>query len=67
MIFRPVINSEYVGASRYTGYIAKSIRLDLQCGHNQYRKASQGVPRQARCRECERAAEALALRETPRG
>jgi hypothetical protein len=55
MIFRRVINSEWVGACRYTGYIAKSIRLTLECGHENYRKASQGIPQRAHCRECERA------------
>lgn len=56
MVFRPVKNFEYVGACRYTGYIARSIRLFLECGHEQVRKASQGIPRKARCRDCERAA-----------
>ena len=45
---------EYFGACRYTGYIDKSIRLFLECGHEQTRKASQGVPQKARCRDCER-------------
>lgn len=55
MILRAVRNHEYVGACRYTGYIDKSIRLHLECGHEQARKASQGVPARARCIECERA------------
>lgn len=54
MILRKVKDIEYVGACRYTGYIAKSIKLMLECGHEQYRKASQGVPSRAKCRECER-------------
>ena len=54
MILQPVQKFEYVGACRYTGYIAKSIWLTLACGHEQRRKASQGVPRRARCVECER-------------
>lgn len=57
MIFQPVTNIEYVGACRYTGYIAKSIRLTLKCGHEIQRKASQGVPLKAHCRECEKATE----------
>jgi hypothetical protein len=54
MIFRPVTKMEYTGACRYTGYIPKSIMLTLDCSHEQFRKASQGVPKKARCRECER-------------
>lgn len=54
MILQPVKTHEYVGACRYTGYIARSIRLKLECGHEQIRKASQGVPHRARCTECER-------------
>lgn len=53
MILQPVVNFFYCGASRYTGYEAKSIRLELLCGHEQFRKASAGVPNRARCRECE--------------
>jgi hypothetical protein len=49
---RAVLRYEYVGASRYTGYVAKSIRLILVCGHDNYRKASQGAPSRARCRQC---------------
>lgn len=45
---------EYVGASRYTGYIAKTARLTLACGHQLYRKASAPIPSKARCIECER-------------
>ncbi len=56
MTLREVTTHEYCGASRYTGYIRKSIRLVLSCGHEQFRKASQGVPNRARCRECEREA-----------
>ncbi len=48
---------EYFGACRYTGYLDKSIRLFLECGHEQTRKASGGVPKKARCRECERDAQ----------
>lgn len=54
MHLRTVITHEYVGASRYTGYIAKSIRLVLECGHEQVRKASAGVPNRAHCHVCER-------------
>ncbi len=55
MQLQPVKSYEYVGASRYTGYIDQSIRLVLDCGHEQVRKASHGVPKRARCRDCERA------------
>lgn len=55
MIFQPVTKAEWVGACQYTGYIAKTIKLTLKCGHENYRKHSQGVPRKARCRDCERA------------
>lgn len=48
-----VIGHSYIGASRYTGYIAKTIWLHLACGHEAFRKASAGVPNKARCRECE--------------
>jgi hypothetical protein len=61
MILRAVKSFEYVGACRYTGYVHKSIRLYLECGHDQSRKASQGVPRRARCDECEK------LSATPEG
>jgi hypothetical protein len=57
MIFRPVTAHEYVGASRYTGYVARSIMLTLACGHQQFRKASDGIPHKARCRDCERRAD----------
>lgn len=54
-VMQPVRTIEYVGACRYTGYVDKSIRLTLDCGHEQYRKASAGVPEKARCRDCEKA------------
>lgn len=50
---RKVIKIEYVGACRYTGYIARSIKLSLECGHELVRKASAGIPDKAKCRECE--------------
>lgn len=49
-----VVNHRFVGGCRYTGYVDKSIRLFLACGHDQQRKVSQGVPARARCVECER-------------
>jgi hypothetical protein len=52
MTMRNVTSHEYVGACRYTGYVAKSIKLLLECGHENYRKASQGVPERAKCRDC---------------
>lgn len=56
MIFRDVVDAEDCGASRYTGYVHKSMRLRLVCGHEKYRKISQGQPFKVRCIECERAA-----------
>jgi hypothetical protein len=53
-MLRRVIKSEYVGACRYTGYVARSIRLTLACGHEQVRKASAGIPMKAKCPECAR-------------
>ena len=53
---RKVTKSAPIGGSRYTGYVAKSIEMSLDCGHKAYRKASDGIPRRARCRECARAA-----------
>lgn len=54
-MMQPVERFEYVGACRYTGYAHRSIRLFLKCGHEQpARKASQGVPAKAKCRQCER-------------
>lgn len=53
-IYQRVTDIAYVGACRYTGYVAKSLKLHLACGHEQYRKASQGVPLKAKCRDCER-------------
>ncbi len=49
-----VLSHEYVGACRYTGYVPKSIKLTLECGHEMWRKASAGAPQKARCHECER-------------
>lgn len=62
MLMQAVKSIAYTGASRYTGYIAKTIQLTLVCGHQQYRKASAGVPARANCRECERAREPIVLR-----
>lgn len=53
-MLKAVKTFEYCSASRYTGYIPKSIHLILECGHDQFRKASRGVPKRAKCRECER-------------
>lgn len=52
-MLRKVIDIEYTGACRYTGYIPKSIRFTLDCGHQLHRKASQGIPQRAKCRECD--------------
>ncbi len=54
MIFERVTKIEHVGACRYTGYVARSLRLTLECGHQRTQKASQYVGQFARCRECER-------------
>lgn len=51
-MLRKVVSFVYCGASRYTGYQDKSIRLDLECGHDQFRKASAGVPKRAKCNLC---------------
>lgn len=56
MIFRQVATSRLGGASRYTGYRRSRIFLTLECGHEQSRKASEGCPNRARCRDCERTA-----------
>jgi hypothetical protein len=49
---RNVTVYEWTGACRYTGYQNRTIKLTLECGHHNYRKASQGAPQRARCREC---------------
>lgn len=58
MTLRKVVGHEWCGACRYTGYEDKSIRLKLDCGHDQAaRKASdfsRGIPKRAHCRHCER-------------
>jgi hypothetical protein len=59
---RKVTNLEYCGASRYTGYVDKTAKLTLECGHVRHQKASQTVPVRARCSECE-ADETNLLRE----
>ena len=53
VMLRLVERHERIGACRYTGYQHRSIRLTLECGHDQVRKASQGVPKRARCRYCQ--------------
>lgn len=55
IVLRRVIDVAFVGACRYTGYVAKSNQFTLECGHKTgHRKASAGVPKRARCAECER-------------
>lgn len=61
MTFSKVINYNYVGACRYTGYQNKAIKLKLECGHDYAsRKASdfeghgKCIPKKVRCRDCER-------------
>ena len=63
MIWQPVIDAVYMGANRYTGYVPKSIKLTLKCGHEQHRKASQGAPLKARCKDCEREASRLSSQD----
>lgn len=53
MIFRKVVNLNYVGACQYTGYKNRTAELVLECGHTNCRKASVALPSRARCRECE--------------
>lgn len=53
-VWQPVVNIEYFGACRYTGYIDRSVWLILKCGHKLGRKASQRIPAKALCRECAR-------------
>jgi hypothetical protein len=65
-IMRSIKSHEYIGACRYNGYINNSIRLILDCGHEQMRKASSGVPRTiVRCRACESIRNASEVREPP--
>lgn len=64
---RKVARFEYTGASRYTGYRAKSVKLFLECGHENFRKASQGVPERAQCRACHYAALRAAQQSSTRG
>lgn len=59
-MMRAVTNTDYVGACRYTGYIDKTARLTLDCGHQKYQKASQRVPQRTNCVECDREQEAAA-------
>ncbi len=50
--WRRVVSHRYVGASRYTGYLHKSIELTFECGHTDRRKASSPSTVNAKCREC---------------
>lgn len=61
---RAVLRFEWCGASRYTGYEPKSVRLFLACGHELFRKQSQGVPKNARCRDCGHAALAQSVEKS---
>lgn len=38
---------------RYYGFRRGSAMLTLNCGHEVHRKQSQGIPKRARCRQCE--------------
>ena len=51
---RRVVAAPYVGACRYTGYVAKSRCWKLECGHERWHKASVPVPQMTYCQECER-------------
>lgn len=50
---RRVTGTELCGASRYTGYVDKSLKLHLSCGHYLIRKRSAYVPHTALCVTCE--------------
>lgn len=65
-MMRAVQSFEWTGACRYTGYVDKSVRLKLVCGHELVRKASQGVPQRAKCRDCARAVRGVVRREMPK-
>lgn len=47
-----VVDIEYVGGCRYTGYVDKTAKLILECGHTEYRKASVPVPIKVKCKKC---------------
>ena len=51
---RKVTAHAYVGACQYTSNVPRTIRLTLECGHESFRKASAGVPKRARCKDCVR-------------
>lgn len=53
MIMQKVVSHEYSGRSRAIGYKHKWLHLKLECGHMNVRKASQGLPKRARCWYCE--------------
>ena len=48
---RKVMTFEWGVASRYTGYVSKSKIFKLECGHEVFRKDSQGLPQKIRCRD----------------
>lgn len=55
MMFRNMVSAEYCGASRYTGYVARSVRIKLECGHELIRRASEfGTQSKFHCRDCDR-------------
>jgi hypothetical protein len=45
-MFRRVVDSYYYGSG------SRSIKLTLECGHDAFRKASQGIPMRVQCRDC---------------
>lgn len=49
--FRQVVRSEFI-QSRYSPPGHGSYQFTLECGHVEFAKASYGVPRFKRCREC---------------
>ncbi len=50
--FRRIIGSRFLTGYSGCNRGAGSVRLDLECGHTTYRKASKAPRRRARCWEC---------------
>ncbi len=59
--WRKVVSGEYrVRTGRGFCGVGGSWRLNLECGHTIFRKASQRYPGRVKCRECAQMAEYLA-------
>jgi hypothetical protein len=63
MIFRAGEKSEYVGACRYTGYVARSIQLTLECGHTHTRKRTNQFVAKHGDEKCRKMFEVLRTRD----